>query len=406
MSQMTSLETLRGSATKERLVNYSEQKPVLFDLNKSSERTAVLTTIFGVIFPQYIIETASEKATDTTVENLTVLTEEQLESAYEIALAKNIVTDEYREQLIELFRLKPEGRSKTPVEIEQMVERSGRDSLTDGVIVYYPDTNTFNHILSEEEFWQLFTIRNYPVLNAETQQKLRNLHVGIAGSSVGGRVALALARMGVGEITLADAGTVSLEKVAMGSYQIDNLGKYKALSIALMLYHINPYMKIKAVPELVTEGNITELFSTADAVVESVDSLAAKQMIQQFGIDTQKIVLAPTDLGLGAVVESITNTAFNDKLNAEDLALLEKAKTAPDSEKFQILSALAPKIVGLVNIPSYMFAALGQLKNEGLSYLPQPAIAPQIMSALVVGMIIEWLETGAMPAKKNYDLRS
>lgn len=401
---MSSLEILRNKS-KEQTQSRTDA-PVFFDLTNEQERSAAVTELYRVTFAKrtYVSMLGSEN--DSSIDELAAqISEVGLDDFLLLqALQLGVLHDDYRSQLRELFRLNTDHRGKSPAEIEAAVEQSGRDSLQDGTLVYFPDSQTFHHILQEDEYWQVYTARNYPIVDKDTQQKLRDLHVCIAGSSVGGRVALALAAMGVGKITIVDAGEVSTEKMAMGGYTLDDLATPKATTIQAQIQHLNPYIDMQATVDLVTQENIVDLFGSADVIIQSVDDLQAKILIAHFGKSIAVPVLAPTDLGLGTVVEHIDRPPFNDKLTMEKLReAFQKLAGLSSADQYRGFVELAKRIIGSDLIPLYVSEAVEQLADEGLFYLPQPAISAQIMAGVTVNMIITWLQTGEMPQLKQYD---
>ena len=62
-----------------------------------------------------------------------------------------------------------------------------------GVWVYYPWKNCIVHILDEQEFVKVRTIRNAYKITHEEQSRLANKRIGIVGLSVGQSVSIALA---------------------------------------------------------------------------------------------------------------------------------------------------------------------------------------------------------------------
>lgn len=409
---MSSLEILRKQVRETDRQAGSENGIVFFDLSIEQDRERAISLLLTVTCAKQAytemlcqrFDASTDELFNTVLARATSAFTEQNSTLILRALQFGVLHDDYRSQLSELFRLSEEHRNKNPIEIETLIETSGRDSLMDGTLVYYSNDQTFHHILKKEEFWRVFTARNYPIVNKETQQKLQNLHVGIAGSSVGGRVALALAAMGVGKITIVDAGEVSAEKIAMGGNTVNDLKKPKATTIQSQINHLNPYIDVRADVNLVTSENIVDLFGSADIIIQSVDDLVAKILVGMFGESNNIPVLAPTDLGLGTVVEHIDRPPFNDKLTVAELqeSLRIIAPLFPE-DQYRGFVGLAKRIIGEELIPTYVSDAVEQLANEGLLYLPQTAVSALLMAGVTVIMIITWLRTGTMPSLKQFD---
>lgn len=102
--------------------------------------------------------------------------------------------------------------------------------------------------------------------------------VGIGG--VGGWAAEALARSGVGRITLIDGDDVCVSNtnrqiVALG----ETVGQAKAEVMAARIRAIDPACAVSAVQAFVTPANIAELLPASDGVIDACDALKAKQAL-------------------------------------------------------------------------------------------------------------------------------
>lgn len=120
-----------------------------------------------------------------------------------------------------------------------------------------------------EEIFQ----RNIGVFTPEEQEKIKNLKIAIAGAGgLGGPVAYYLARLGVGELRLADPEKFDETNInrQFGAY-IDTVGQFKAEAIKNELLRINPHLVAKSWNEGIDGGNIDEFLDGADAVVDGID---------------------------------------------------------------------------------------------------------------------------------------
>jgi len=113
-------------------------------------------------------------------------------------------------------------------------------------------------------------------------QKLQRSHVAVFGiGGVGGMAVEALARSGVGEITIVDNDTVASSNLNRQIVATTaNLNSQKTLAMKERLLSINPKLKINVynvfyLPE--TEGEID--FSSFNYVVDAVDTVTAKILI-------------------------------------------------------------------------------------------------------------------------------
>ncbi|MBO5396350.1 MAG: tRNA threonylcarbamoyladenosine dehydratase [Clostridia bacterium] len=124
--------------------------------------------------------------------------------------------------------------------------------------------------------------RTAMLLGAEAVEKLNNSSVIIFGlGGVGSYTAEALARAGVGALTLVDGDTVSLSNINRQLYALHStVGKYKTEVSRDRILDINPDCKISIITDFVTTDNIDGFFTGKyDFCVDAIDDTAAKTAI-------------------------------------------------------------------------------------------------------------------------------
>lgn len=127
-----------------------------------------------------------------------------------------------------------------------------------------------------EELEALMAARHTPGVHA----RLKQACVGIAGvGGLGSSVAVALARIGVGRLIIADFDVVEPSNLNRQQYFIDQIGCLKVEALADNLARINPYIRVEAHPLLLTPDNIPELFAPCQVVVEAFDRADMKAML-------------------------------------------------------------------------------------------------------------------------------
>ena len=132
-----------------------------------------------------------------------------------------------------------------------------------------PDAN-------ELEF--LMMTRHTPGVNARMKESI----VGIAGlGGLGSAVTIALARMGIGRLILADFDLVEPSNLNRQHYAIAHIGMAKTDAMKQILASINPYIEVVAHKVVLDRNNILEVFQTADVIVECFDRAEAKAMFIQ-----------------------------------------------------------------------------------------------------------------------------
>lgn len=127
-----------------------------------------------------------------------------------------------------------------------------------------------------DELEALMAARHTPGVH----KKLKGATVGIAGlGGLGSAVAVALARIGVGRLILADFDVVEPSNLNRQQYFIDQLGQSKAAALETNLKRINPYVVYEAHCVRITPENIAELFGDVDVMVEAFDRADQKAML-------------------------------------------------------------------------------------------------------------------------------
>jgi tRNA threonylcarbamoyladenosine dehydratase len=109
--------------------------------------------------------------------------------------------------------------------------------------------------------------------------QIRAAHVAVIGiGGVGSWAAEALARSGVGQLTLIDLDHVSESNINRQIHALDStLGQAKVLAMRNRIVQINPSAQVNCVEEFVDADNCAKLLSdNFDAVVDACDQVSAK----------------------------------------------------------------------------------------------------------------------------------
>ncbi len=121
--------------------------------------------------------------------------------------------------------------------------------------------------------------RTEAVLGSENMKKLDSSHVIVFGiGGVGGYVAEALARSGVGHLTLVDMDTVSITNINRQIIALHStVGRYKTEVMSERIKDINPLAEVTTRNCFFMPENAGEFdFSMYDYVVDAVDTVTAK----------------------------------------------------------------------------------------------------------------------------------
>ena len=127
-----------------------------------------------------------------------------------------------------------------------------------------------------EELESLMMARHTPGVH----QKIRKSVVGIAGlGGLGSVVAIALARVGVGRLILADFDVVEPSNLNRQQYFTHQIGMPKVEALRENLANVNPGVGVRTHHEKVDRDNVERLFKEADVVVEAFDRADQKAML-------------------------------------------------------------------------------------------------------------------------------
>lgn len=122
-------------------------------------------------------------------------------------------------------------------------------------------------------------IRTQSLIGKNCLQKLQDSHVLVVGiGGVGGFVTEALARAGVGELTIIDNDIVSISNINRQIIALEStIGQPKVNVMQERLHDINPNLKVNSIQRFLTKENILSLnFERVDYIVDAIDNITAK----------------------------------------------------------------------------------------------------------------------------------
>lgn len=119
------------------------------------------------------------------------------------------------------------------------------------------------------------------------QEKLKRSRVVIAGNGgLGSPIAIYLAAAGIGMIRLVDHDHVTLSNL---NRQIlhweEDLGRKKVDSAETKLRKLNSTVKVEAISETITEGNVSMLIDGYDVIVDAMDNLPTRYILNRYAIE-------------------------------------------------------------------------------------------------------------------------
>lgn len=125
--------------------------------------------------------------------------------------------------------------------------------------------------------------RNISTLSIEENESLAQKKVCVIGcGGLGGYIIEMLGRLGVGNITAVDGDVFeesNLNRQILSDVEV--LGVKKALQAQERMAKVNPLIQITPVAEILNESNGKQILSGADAVVDALDNIDTRLMLER-----------------------------------------------------------------------------------------------------------------------------
>jgi len=120
-------------------------------------------------------------------------------------------------------------------------------------------------------------------LSAEENERLKHFKVCVIGcGGLGGYMIELLGRLGVGHITAVDGDVFEENNLNRQLLSDENtLGKSKAEAAENRMKKVNSNIKVTAIKEYVTENNSEEIIKGHDIVIDALDNITARFIIEK-----------------------------------------------------------------------------------------------------------------------------
>jgi hypothetical protein len=253
----------------------------------------------------------------------------------------------------------------------------------------------------EETFYKELTSRNFHFVSEETQKKISELDLLIAGcGSTGGACIEPLTRLGVKHFRLADNGTYEVTNLNRQHARLDSIGKNKAVFHAEEVRAIQPFAALTVYSDGLTPENLDPALKGVSFVIDAVDVTTKTGM-------EMKILLHEECARLGIVVFTALDLGYRQWGMSFDYrqktlkpfggkAAEAKAKSHPISSLFTLYPLDAA--------PDHTLAMIDDLLENRVSFASQLGATSDLLSSIIVAATIRFVESGEVVPGWSIDL--
>lgn len=247
--------------------------------------------------------------------------------------------------------------------------------------------------MSPDFNYDIFVMRNSGYIHADTQAKIRNTRLLIAGCGIGSGPAVCAARMGFENFILVDGDAVDAHNLNRQFYDFADVGKPKVEALKDKILRINPEAKVEAIQDYLNESNTHEIVAKSDIVFDTVDFLDLQAILRlhtgakQLGKD----IFTALSVGFGALVwffpaESPLSLAH---LIAPDVERVRAAGGGDASSYVDVFAAFISRLVPYLDkeVVEQITEVLTRMKDGKPCPASQLAVGSFSIGAMATSMI-------------------
>jgi molybdopterin/thiamine biosynthesis adenylyltransferase len=256
-----------------------------------------------------------------------------------------------------------------------------------------------------------FVARNSGYISPETQARIRQTRLLIAGCGIGSSPAVCAARMGFENFVLVDGDVVDAHNLNRQFYDFADVGRPKVDALAEKILRINPQARIEAVNEYLGPDNTAGIVAKADLVFDTVDFLDLPAILGLHGAARrlQKPIFTALSVGFGALVwyfPADAKVTLPDIL-AADLSSVEVAGGS-SSKYADVFGMFMRRLVPHLDaeVVEQVGKVLALMKDGKPCPASQVAVGSFAVAAMALSMIRELLSDRDPPAAPNLTLVS
>jgi len=314
------------------------------------------------------------------------------------------IIEYYNEALAELFYIRHPQYKKSMPETEPELNKFLETISVPDCYIYYPWRQAVVHTVDEAHYYELRTARNKNIITQEEQKKYSKITVGIIGLSIGAAPLHNLvATSGPRQIKIADYDTVEISNLNRLPATLLDLGANKALVAARRVWELDPYVKLQALPEKISESNLNEFIAGTPKIgilIDAMDTLDIKIM-SRLKCREQKIPVIMATSNANSVILDVERfdlepgrPLFHGRIG--DMGMAD-AKDLSRTTDFQRWIKLATKIVDpMVQMPR-MHDSL-QAIGKSISDVPQLGTTINLAGVAVAFIVRQIANQEKMPS--------
>jgi sulfur carrier protein ThiS adenylyltransferase len=194
----------------------------------------------------------------------------------------------------------------------------------------------------------------------EVRERLAPFKVGIAGcGGLGSNCAVALARVGIGELVIVDFDKVEESNLNRQYFFQHQIGMDKPIALKQNIELIGSPTRVTAIVRKLDEESIAEVFSGCHVVVEAFDRADQKVMLIESLLesDTGRYIISGVGMAGWGDTELISVHKYENLIICGDMR----------TEAGELMSPLAPRVGIVANMQANMVmeVLLGKMKNYG-----------------------------------------
>lgn len=149
-----------------------------------------------------------------------------------------------------------------------------------------------------------FSERNQGYISGDSQAKIAETTLLIAGCGIGSATAICATRLGFQKFILIDGDVVGTNNLNRQAFDASDVGRLKVEALKDKILAINPQAEVEAIAQNLDDQNVTSVVARADIIFDTVDflDLPAILALHLTAHHLKKPILTALSVGFGALV--------------------------------------------------------------------------------------------------------